>query len=97
MVKLLELIKPLNRPIVIFSENLKNDPFSTLIYNIKRDQTEACAVNLPWMGDKEDDLLEDIAFVTKSTLVDNEEINLENLKLEHLGSCRKIVIGKDTT
>lgn len=49
------------------------------------------------MGDKEDDLLEDIAFVTNSTLVDNEEIKIENLKLEHLGSCWKIIIGKDTT
>jgi len=49
------------------------------------------------MGDKEDDLLDDIALVTKSTVVDNEELTLENLKLDHLGSCKKIVIGKDTT
>ena len=49
------------------------------------------------MGDKEDDLLEDIAFVTNAALVDNEKINFEDLKLGHLGSCKKLVVGKDTT
>ena len=36
MVDLLELVKPLNRPIAIFSEHLTQDPFSTLVYNLKK-------------------------------------------------------------
>lgn len=49
------------------------------------------------MGDKEDDLLEDISFVTNSTLVDNENIKVESLSFDHFGSCKKIIIDKEKT
>jgi len=44
------------------------------------------------MGDMEDELLEDIALSTKSRCLDVQD---EEIKLEDLGSARKVIISKD--
>ena len=52
----MELVKKLKRPLLIFSEQLQSEPLGLIVYNMKRDEIEACAVNVPWMGEIENEI-----------------------------------------
>jgi chaperonin GroEL len=94
----MELVKHLQRPLLIFSEHLQKDPLSTIIYNMKRDPDfKVCAVNIPWMGEVENEIFDDLSILTGATVIDNDKIDLENLTIEMFGTAKKIIIGKDET
>jgi hypothetical protein len=44
----LEIVKKQNKPLVIFSMELYDDPASTMIYNCKKGIIKCIAVNIPW-------------------------------------------------
>ena len=44
------------------------------------------------MGDFEDHLLSDIALVTGATVIDNDDISLNDLEMNHFGTARKVVV-----
>jgi len=46
--RILDLVKRTKRPFVLFSEDLQEEPMSTMIYNNQKDIIECCAVNVPW-------------------------------------------------
>ncbi len=64
-----------------------------MIYNNSKDIVKCCAVNVPWMANVQKEILKDIAIATGATIIDNEyEIKLDQIKLDHFGSAKKIVI-----
>ena len=67
----LELVKKAKRPLVVFSEDLREDPMSAMVYNVKKGIIQCVAVNMPWTGGVEKDNLKDIAVLTGATVVDN--------------------------
>ena len=82
---------PSNRPLLIFSEDLQDEPMSTMIYNNQKDIIQSCAVNVPWSAGIQKEILKDIAVMTGATLVDNEfDLKIEDVKLEHFGSAKTI-------
>jgi hypothetical protein len=56
-------------------------------------EVESCAVNMPWMGDFEDEFLKDIALVTGATYVES----LDEFDLSKGGSARKVLISEGST
>ena len=42
-----------------------------MIYNISKNDMNCCAVNVPWMGDEEQEIIKDIAALTGATVIDN--------------------------
>jgi len=70
----LELVKKANKPLVIFSMDLQEEPCSTLVYNAKKGIVKCCAVNIPWAAGVELEQLRDIAAMTGATVVDNEHM-----------------------
>lgn len=76
---ILEMVKKMKKPLVLFSMDLQEEPLSTLVYNNKKGIVKCAAVNIPWAGNMELEHLKDIATVTGATLVDNDEIG--NLQL----------------
>lgn len=97
IVKILDLVKPLNRPLLIFCEHLMSDPMGTLVYNVRREEMEACAVNIPWMGEVESEIFDDLSIVTGGTVVDNDKVDLENLTLSMFGTAKKVIITEGQT
>lgn len=64
-----------------------------MIYNNSKDIIKCAAVNIPWMGNMQKEMLKDIAILTGATVIDNEyNIKLDEVRLEHLGSAKKIAI-----
>jgi chaperonin GroEL len=47
---LLDLVKKTKRPLVLFSEDLQEEPLSMMVYNNSKDIIKCCAVNVPWLA-----------------------------------------------
>ena len=98
LLPILEVVKSLKRPFVLFSTDLREEPASTMIFNAKRGNLQCAAVNIPWTGGVEIENLKDIAALTGATFVDNKyELTLDEVKPHHFGSAQYIKISEYET
>jgi chaperonin GroEL len=68
------------------------------VVNKLRGTVSVAAVKAPGFGDRRKAMLEDIAILTGGTVISEDlGIKLESVKLEDLGSAKKVVIDKDST
>jgi chaperonin GroEL len=95
---ILDLVKKTKKSLVVFSEDLQEEPLSMMVYNNSKDIIKCCAINVPWMANMQKEMLTDIAIATGATLIDNEyEIKLKDVTLEHFGSAKTIVTDMNQT
>lgn len=88
-----------NRPIVIMTEEMVGEAMATLLANVTRGKLSACVVNAPGMSNQRKELLEDIAVINKAKLMGNitgYPFIPQNMKVDMLGSCKKVVIDRNT-
>ena len=84
-------------PALIVAEDV-DEALATLVVNKLRGTLQAAAVKAPGYGDRRKAMLEDIAALTGGRAITEDlGIKLENLKIEDLGSAKKVTIDKDTT
>ena len=83
---------------VIIADEVDGEALATLVVNKLRGAFNTLAVKAPGFGDRKKEMLEDIAIVTGAEVISEEVgLKLENIKMEMLGSARKIVATKENT
>jgi chaperonin GroEL len=77
---------------------VEGEALATLVVNKLRGTLSCCAVKAPGFGDRRKEMLKDIAILTGGEVISEElGIKLENIRLDDLGKCKKVVVDKENT
>ena len=98
LVPILEEIIDTRRPLLIIAEHYDPEVIENLKRNMIMGVLKVCAVKAPSHGVYRKDMLEDLAVLTGGTcLTYDSDLYVHNMTADMLGTCKKVIVTKDST
>ncbi len=86
------------KDLVIIAEEVEGEALSVLVLNKLKGVFNTLVLKAPSFGDRRKEIMEDIAILTDATVVSGDKgMKLEEVGMEVLGSCGKVIATKDET
>ena len=95
---LLETCSKQNKPLLVIADDVDGEALATMVLNKARGILNICAVKAPGYGEQKLHNLEDIAILTKGTVISAQKgLKLDKLQIDHLGTCKTVTVSQTET
>lgn len=93
-----KVLKSSRKSLVVFCESAEGDALATFVVNKVQGKFNSIVVELPRFGVDRREVMNDLALLTGATVISQESgLKTEDITLEHLGKCDKIVSTAEKT
>ncbi|MBA8826075.1 chaperonin GroEL [Saccharopolyspora lacisalsi] len=98
LMPVLEQVTRTGKPLVVLAEDVQGPPLGMLVHNNVHGTFKSVAVRSPGFGHRRLEQLGDIAALCGGRVISADAgLQLDSVKLEHLGRCGKITVTEDST